>query len=116
LYVFTRIFASYQIFAAIAFIISASLSFSSLGMGRLLTLSSVYLKAAILCWKEIISKLSRVDDVPIGGKKTLAKFTYFGEEIRTLTKIFRNSMVKIAQSITNTVTETYKIFSKRVPT
>jgi hypothetical protein len=37
------------------------------------------------------------------SKKTWAKFTYFGEEIRTLTKMFKKSPIRIAYSTKNTI-------------
>jgi hypothetical protein len=35
------------------------------------------------------SKLRRFRDIPTGNRKIWAKLTYFLEEIRTLTKIFK---------------------------
>jgi hypothetical protein len=55
------------------------------------------------------SKLSRLDDIPIGERKIWAKFTYFGEDIRILTKIFRKSMIKVAYSTSNTVRNCCKV-------
>jgi hypothetical protein len=43
------------------------------------------------------------------GKKTFLKFTYFGEEIRTLTKIFKKSPMTIAYSTNNTIRNNYII-------
>jgi hypothetical protein len=35
--------------------------------------------------------------------KTWKKFTYFGSDIRTLTKIFKNSILKVSFNVNNTI-------------
>jgi hypothetical protein len=47
------------------------------------------------------------------SKKTRAKFTYFGEEIRTLTKIFKKYPIRIAYSTNNTIRKICSLSTQR---
>jgi hypothetical protein len=46
---------------------------------------------------------SRLYVIPKDNRKMWAKFTYFGEEIGTLTKIFKNFVVNITYNTNNTI-------------
>jgi hypothetical protein len=53
--------------------------------------------------KENHGTLKRFDGIQNNNKKIWAKFTYFDNDIRIVTKIFKNSPIKIAYSTNNTI-------------
>jgi hypothetical protein len=54
-----------------------------------------------LCQPKKAVNQTKVTDKPLKDKWT--KFTYFGKQIRTLTKIFKNTNIKIAYTTNNTI-------------
>jgi hypothetical protein len=54
-----------------------------------------------LCQRKKVVNQTRDENKPLKDKWT--KFTYFGKQIRTLTKIFKNTSIRIAYTTNNTI-------------
>jgi len=61
------------------------------------------MKALMKAYNKHNSKYSMSQDTQNNDKKTCAKFTYFGYEIRTLNKIFKQFPIKIGYCTNNTI-------------
>jgi uncharacterized Rmd1/YagE family protein len=72
-------------------------------LGIINTKNGYNMKTLMKAYNEHKSKRNISQNTLNSGKGTWTKFTYFGEETRTLIKMFKKSPIKIAYSTNNTI-------------